>query len=124
MHVTLEFASMKPGETGPEVAHIAPDRMLSLIPTSQTEEVVTKGVIAVGGGQIVTATGTMGWRKIVSQNLENETTVTGSIDLVWRNYGKKNSVSWTLKKNTTTKTGVPKYMRAVILLKRKDENPF
>ncbi|PVH77726.1 hypothetical protein DL98DRAFT_517208 [Cadophora sp. DSE1049] len=125
VNISLEFGGMKPGENGPEVFSISPDGTLSLVPTSQHEEVSREVGLEVGGGLLgATATGKVGWTKTVSRDTNDQTTVTGSIDLKGRNWGKANCASWTLQENATTKTGVPTSMRTGILLKRKDENPF
>lgn len=124
VHVELKFADMDTENTGPEVVRIAPDKALSLMPTAFVETTTRKGELAVGAGAIATATGTVGWEKSVSKNMLDETKVTGSIDLRGRTYGKKNTATWTLLENPTTKTGVPRSMRTAILLKRKDERPF
>jgi hypothetical protein len=124
--ISLEFGGMKPGENGPEVYAITPVGTMSLVPTTQHEELKRTGSLQLGAAAPVgvTATGSVGWEKSVSRDKSDQTTVTGSIDLVGRNYGKKNCASWTLLENPTTKTGVPVSMRTAILLKRKDENPF
>ncbi len=125
--ISLEFGGMKPGEGGPEVYAIAPEGRMSLVPTTQHEEVKRSGSLQLGGAAPVggvTATGTVGWEQSVSRDTSDETTVTGSIDLKGRNWGKSNCASWTLLENKTTKTGVPTSMRTAVLLKRKDESPF
>ncbi|KAH7317806.1 hypothetical protein BKA65DRAFT_108303 [Rhexocercosporidium sp. MPI-PUGE-AT-0058] len=123
--ISLEFGGMKPGENSPEVFSISPAGSLSLVPTTQHEEVSRELGLDIGGGILgATATGRVGWKKTVSRESSDQTTVTGSIDLKGRNWGKANCASWTLQENATTKTGVPTSMRTGILLKRKDENPF
>ncbi|KAL8738810.1 MAG: hypothetical protein Q9181_000452 [Wetmoreana brouardii] len=125
--ISLEFGGMKPGEGGPEVHAIAPEGRMSLVPTTQHEEVKRSGGLQLGGAAPVggvTATGTVGWEKSVSRDTSDETSVTGSIDLKGRNWGESNCASWTLLENKTTKTGVPTSMRTAVLLKRKDESPF
>jgi hypothetical protein len=125
--ISLEFGSMKPGEGGPEVYAIAPGEKLSLVPTTQHEEVKRNAGLQLGGAAPVggvTATGTVGWEKSVSRDTSDQTTVTGSIDLKGRNWGKSNCASWTLLENKSAKTGVPASMRTAVLLKRKDESPF
>jgi len=125
--IELEFKGMKPGESGPEVHAIAPVGKMSLVPTTQTEEVSRKfglhlGAAAPIGG--VTATGSVGWKKCVIRDTSDDTTVIGSIDLKGRNWGPSNCASWTLLENETANTGVPPSLRTAILLKRKDEKPF
>jgi hypothetical protein len=125
--IELEFKSMKPGESGPEVYSIAPVGKMSLVPTTQIEEVSRKAGLQLGaaapiGG--ITATGSVGWKKCVVRDTSDETVVIGSIDLKGRNWGPSNCASWTLLENETAKTGVPSSLRTAILLKRKDEKPF
>lgn len=118
---------MKPGETGPEVFKIAPDRRMSLVPTTQHENIKRHVSLQLGGAAPVggvTATATVGWQKAVSRDTSDQTTVTGSIDLKGRNFGPSNCASWTLLENKTTKTGVPPLLRTAVLLKRKDYSPF
>jgi hypothetical protein len=125
--ILLEFRGMRAGESGPEVFAIAPVGRMSLVPTTQHEEVKRNAGLQLGGAAPVggvTGTGTMGWERSVSRDTSDQTTVTGSIDLKGRNWGKSNCASWTLLENKTTKTGVPASMRTAILLKRKDEDPF
>jgi hypothetical protein len=125
--ISLQFGGMKPGDGGPEVYAIAPREKLSLVPTTQHEEVKRNASLQFGGAAPVgglTATGTVGWERSVSRDTSDQTTVTGSIDLMGRNWGKSNCASWTLLENQTAKTGVPTSMRTAVLLKRKDESPF
>lgn len=127
VRISLEFGGMKHVETGPEVFSIAPVGRLSLVPTTQHEEVKQSGSLQLGGAAPVggiTATGTLGWEKAVSRDTSDQTTVTGSIDLKGRNWGKSNCASWNLLENATTKTGVPTSMRTALLLKRKDKSQF
>ncbi len=125
--ISLLFGGMKPGDGGPEVYAIAPAEKLTLVPTTQHEEVKRNTSLQLGGAAPIgglTATGTVGWEKTVSRDTSDQTTVTGSIDLIGRNWGKSNCASWTLLENKTAKTGVPTSMRTAVLLKRKDESPF
>jgi hypothetical protein len=125
--ISLEFKGMKPGDSGPEVYTISPVGRMSLVPTAQHEDIKRNASLQLGGAAPlggVTATGTVGWEKSVSKDTSDETTLTGSIDLKGRNWGKSNCASWTLLENKTTKTGVPTSMRTAVLLKRKDETPF
>lgn len=125
--VKLEFKGMKPGDRGPEVYKIAPLKTIKLVPTVHHKDIKQNASIQLGGAAPVggvTATGTLGWEKTTSSDIKDHTTITGSIDLRNRTYGKYNSASWTLLENQTAKTGVPSWMRTAVLLKRKDEMPF
>jgi hypothetical protein len=125
--ISLEFKGMERGQVGPEVVGIAPDGRMSLVPTTQKEEVTHNAGLELGGAAPVgglSLTGSIGWRKQVSRETSNHTTVIGSIDLKGRNWGPSNCASWTLLENEVTKTGVPTLMRTGLLLKRKDQDPF
>lgn len=125
--ISLEFKSMKRGQTGPEVFAIAPNGRMNLMPTTQKEEVSRKAGLELGGaGPLggLTATGSVGWEKNVSKDTSDQTIVIGSIDLKGRNWGPSNCASWTLLENKTTKTSVPSSMRTAVLLKRQNEDPF
>lgn len=127
VHISLEFRGMKAGELGPEVYAITPDETMILVPTTQHEDIERNVSLQLGGAAPVggaTATGTVGWRKTISRDRSDCTVVTGSIDLVGRNYGSKNAASWTMQENKTAKTGVPTSMQTAVLLKRKNESPF
>lgn len=118
---------MERWQTGPEVSGIAPDGRMSLVPTTQNEDVTRYAELQLGGAAPVgglSLTGPVGWRKQVSRETSNRTTVIGSIDLKGRNFGPSNCASWTLLENEVTKTGVPTSMRTAVLLKRKDQDPF
>lgn len=125
--ISLQFGSMTPGESGPEVYAIAPNGRMSLAPTTQHEELKRNAGLQVGGAAPVggvTAAGKVGWERTVKRDTSDQTTVTGSIDLKGRNWGPSNCASWTLLENKTTKTGAPTAIRTAVLLKRKDESPF
>src|SRR5277367_5768934 len=47
--ISLQFGSMTPGESGPEVYAIAPDDRMSLVPTTQHEERKRNAGLQVGG---------------------------------------------------------------------------
>lgn len=122
--IELRFAGMLPQDPAPEVFAIAPNRRLTLVQTAQEEQVTTGGGANVGAGSMVTVGVEGKWEKSVSRTSNDATTVVGSIDLLGRNYGQPNCASWTLLENATTRTGVPASLRAVVLLKRINEEPF
>jgi len=122
--IDLRFAAMRSGDSDPEVFAISHDGTLNLVPTTKTVTSSNNANLTIGGGAGVTASGGLGWDHAVTQERGDHTTVTGSIDLKGRNYGSKNACSWTMIGNKSAKTGVPNYMRAAILLRRKDEKQF
>lgn len=127
VNIKLEYEAMSQDGVGPEVYAIAPFGTQALMPTTQREETQRNLGLQVGGsapvaGATVMATG--GWTKTVSRNTSDATAITGSIDLVGRNWGKPNCASWNLLENASTKTGVPAYLRTGVLLRRADEEQF
>jgi hypothetical protein len=123
--VELRFAGSAPGIVDPEVYAISPNGRFSFSQTTQTETTTIEGDVHIGGGMAgVNTAGALKYERGVMREMTYATTVTGSIDLRGRNYGKKNCASWTLMENPETKTGVPAAMKTAILLKRKDEGNF
>ena len=125
--VFIKFAALSPqrGEPDPEVAAIYPDGTFRVEPTQQHETVAQGGGIRLTGG--VTGAeigGELKTEKTSERDVSGATTVKGSIDLRGRNWGEKNSASWTLLENATAKTGVVTSMQAANLLKRGDLEHF
>lgn len=58
----------------------------------------------------------------MSLEREFQATVTGAVRLVGRNYGKKNQAKWDLLENPSRGDGIPSLLRAVVLLKRSNDN--
>lgn len=123
---TFQFSSFNPRDPEPEVFKISPVGNLVLVPTKQMEErrATTGGNLAAAPFPGVEAGLNISLEKNVSLETTDATRVVGSIDLRGRDYGKKNSVSWSLMENDTTKTGVPTLLRSAILLKRQHDEKF
>ncbi|PWY84669.1 hypothetical protein BO94DRAFT_536262 [Aspergillus sclerotioniger CBS 115572] len=126
--IEIQFSGSEPGAADPEVYAIAPNEHLSVSRITQTETTSTESSLNLGAGSIVSGFVDVGGSVKFGHDISRETnyaaTIVGSIDLRGRNYGKANCASWTLIENPATKAGVPAGMRAVILLKRKDEAKF
>ncbi|KAH8892619.1 hypothetical protein GQ53DRAFT_746093 [Thozetella sp. PMI_491] len=113
------------GVIEPEVLKISPDGRMTLAPTTRTET-ITKGGELKAGATVLGAElgGGWKWERSINQDTKDATTVTGSVDLVHRNYGDANGASWTLLENASVKTGVPAFFRAAVLLKRSSFEEF
>ncbi|KAL8349786.1 hypothetical protein RB598_005241 [Gaeumannomyces tritici] len=124
--VELRFAGEGPGAANPEVFAISPHGRFSFSHTTQTETVMQGAELALSAdvAGAAGASGGLSWSRSVTRDMTYATTVTGSIDLRGRNFGKSNCASWTLLENEATKTGVPASMTAAVLLKRDSEEPF
>jgi len=123
--VTMVFSAMAGDDDHPEVLAMHPDGNFAIVPTTQHETRTKGGGVTIGGG---VAGLSLGAHLTLERTIECDTTdaarVRGSIDLRNRNWGRKNSVSWTLWENRTAKTGVLPAMTAAILLRRSDMRPF
>ncbi|KAK3370417.1 hypothetical protein B0H63DRAFT_486966 [Podospora didyma] len=124
--IVVTFAGMDKGKgPEPEVVSMQPDGSFSVEPTTQKETNVHGGGVNVGGsgGSVVPGVevgGSLKQEHTVSRETTDATRVRGSIDLRDRQWGGKNSVSWTLWENATAETGVVSKLQAAILLKRAD----
>lgn len=126
-NVVIKFASMAQGGDDPEVLAVWPDGQFSFHPTKQHETVVQGGGISISAGADAVGLSLGGELKkehTIERDTADATWLRGSIDLRGRNWGPKNSVSWTLWENRTAQTGVLPSMPAAILLRRGDMQPF
>jgi hypothetical protein len=123
-HMNFTYASADSSvTTDPEVLKIAPRGRMTLVPTSQQETATVTGEANAGGGALgATVGGSVKWEKSVSRETSDATAVVGSIDLVGRNFGASNGVSWSLLENKSVETGVPAFLRTAVLLRRADED--
>ncbi len=119
----MNFVFAGTGSTpAPAVLKMAPRGRMVVVPTQQTES-STVGVNAnAGGGALGISLGTgLKWEKSVSRETNDATTVVGSVDMVGRNYGEPNGVSWALIENRSLENGVPAHLRTAVLLQREGE---
>ncbi|KAF4337477.1 peptidase [Fusarium beomiforme] len=123
--IELRFAGSEPGVADPHVYDIAPKGNMRFAQTTQTETTTTGGEVTLGAGAFGASVGTgLSYEREIAREMSYAASVTGSIDLREKNYGKPNCASWTLMENPELKTGVPVSMRTAILLKRRDEGRF
>ena len=128
--VTITFAAQdeKPRDRkrdDPEVVAMYPVGLFYVEPTHQHEKLVTGAGVNAGGGLAgAQIGGSINHERTIELDTLDATRIRGSIDLKNRNWGPKNSVSWTLLENATSKKGVAASIQAAILLKRQDWGYF
>jgi len=123
-HVVVKFAAMQKGQADPEVSAMYPEGDFCLEATHQREERVRGAGLNVGGGFGLQAGGDVRLEKTTERLATDTTRVRASIDLRGRNWGPKNSASFTFLENKTAKTGVVSSLQAAILLKRRTMDQF
>lgn len=123
--ITIRFAAMERDSADPIVTNMYPQGSIVVQPKKHKETLVKEGSLNIGGGVAgVELGGELKAGQTVEREVEDATTLRGSIDLVGRNWGPKNAVSWTLLENQSTKTGVIRKMQSAVLLKRRDMSHF
>ena len=123
--VTLTFAAQQRGSEDPEVTAICPDGSFAVEPTQQHETLTRSGGLNIGGNALgAQIGGDLKLEKVTERNTSDAASVRGSIDLVGRSWGPKNSVSWTFLENPTTRSGVITCMQGAILLRRDSMETF
>lgn len=90
-----------------------------LFPTTHVQEVKRTANVS-GGGGAFGANLTAGFIYELSETLErkNAAVLVGSKRTRGRPGGRKNAAEWALEENTSTKDGIPTFMRAAVLLHR------
>lgn len=95
--IEMIFKGVNDKDTSIEVFGIAPNGRLSLMPTTQHEDIKKNANLQIGGVAPggISAMSTIGWEKSVGRDTDSQTAITGSINLVKRTYGPSDSASWT-----------------------------
>jgi hypothetical protein len=124
--LSVEFCGMHAEGARPAVHAIAPHDRYAIVETTLHREDSSEGNINlnINAFQAMNGGGSYTVRKTTSEDLNDATTVCGSIDLVGYPYGDPNCASWTLLENETRKTGVPSSLQVAVLLKRKSKEQF
>lgn len=118
--ITYRFDSYEAGSKGPTVSSIAPLGQYSLQPCEIQVEQANDVNLSLG-----TAVGpvnpnlSLGWDLKKSYSTKDQATIAGTIRLTGRDSGPKNTASWIMKENGTTREGIPSRLRTAILLKRR-----
>ncbi|KAL7935739.1 hypothetical protein V8C35DRAFT_298131 [Trichoderma chlorosporum] len=125
--INIEFFSNSKNGTAPIVDAIAPEERWSITPTVDSKTTTRGGDLSLGasGVPFLVAGGTLKFEKTVDRDVTDATTVTGSINLgTGKNSGEPTVAVWNLQENKRRQTGVPDSVKAVILLRRENSDPF
>ncbi|KIW98645.1 uncharacterized protein Z519_00306 [Cladophialophora bantiana CBS 173.52] len=123
--IQVTFSPKNNEDREPWIDRMHPEGFFSVQPTTQRETVNTLAGGKVGANATGVEVGAeLKREKTVERDTSDATTVQGFILTEGRNYGKPNSVSWILRENKSTKSGVPTSLQAAILLKRIDLSKF
>jgi hypothetical protein len=123
--IRLEFSGMDPEGERPEVHAITPHDKATLVETTTHQEDTVEGMLHGGvAGHGADVGGSYTWKRVISQDTSDATTISGSIDLEGHLWGEPNCASWTLLENETRKSGVPSTIQLAVVLKRENLEPF
>ncbi|KAK0648273.1 hypothetical protein B0T16DRAFT_407953 [Cercophora newfieldiana] len=109
----------------PEVWAIAPQGKIAINKTTTTKD-VKQGFNAGVSAGFSGASGELGyvWEASQVQEKVHATTLSGTKRLIGSDFGKDNSALWTIEEDAVTKAGLPSFLRAAVLLRRRDDVPF
>jgi hypothetical protein len=108
----------------PEVSAIAPAGSFAINKSTSTRDVhqtfnaSIKGNVAGAGGDLGYV-----WDTSKVEETQHATTLVG-MKRLFADFGKDNGVIWTLEEDKVKKQGIPSFLRAAVLLRRKDDVPF
>ncbi|KAI8633881.1 hypothetical protein F5Y19DRAFT_256637 [Xylariaceae sp. FL1651] len=122
-NISFKFHGMQPGASAPTIHGLAPYGHFILLPTSQEESSTVGAKVDAGGSFFgVGLNGAVKWEKTTSSTTNDATSLNGATEC--DEFGKEIGVNWIIHENKTTKTGIPSFLRAVILLSREDDAKF
>ena len=128
VEIIYQFQDFDPSDTDPPtVYNMAPIREFSMSRTEKTEE-LTRGANITGGGGAGPANLSLGltWNLVEKQTKTKQATLKG-IKKVHNRHPPRpphQTAWWALSENPTDDNGVPNFLRAAILLKRKSHDKF
>ncbi|KAJ5950664.1 uncharacterized protein N7479_009077 [Penicillium vulpinum] len=123
VRISVKFRSSTLGARGPRIHSFSPHGTYGLLPVDQDYSDSRESEVNAQVGQTCTNLGgSLKWTTAKSYTSTNYTQIKG----VFRTdeYGYDYGVTWILNENPTTKTGVPTWFRAAIILEREDEDKF
>ncbi|WYZ45671.1 hypothetical protein EsH8_VIII_000987 [Colletotrichum jinshuiense] len=125
--VNIEFLAVGKNGSAPIVEAIAPEGRCAVATTIDHESITKGGELNVGvaGVPFLEAGGAAKLEKTISRDVQDATTVTGSINLGRGiNSGESTVAAWNLHENKRRETGVPDMVKVAVLLRREDNEPF
>jgi hypothetical protein len=109
----------------PEVWAIAPEGHHSINKTVSVKDVKQGFNAGLSGGAAgVGAELGYVWETNQTKSTEHATTLKGVKRLLEVDWGRDNSVVWSLEEDHKKKQGIPSFLRAAVLLRRRDDVPF
>lgn len=109
----------------PEVSAIAPDGTFAINKTTSMQDVHQsftagiKGDVGIGGGAELGYV----WEKAQVKEVEHATFLVG-VKRLFSDFGNDNGVIWSMEEDSEKKQGIPTFLRAGVLLRRRDDVPF
>ena len=121
--ITLRFESADSSVNDVEVSDIAPRGHYSLNRTTKHVELTRTTNASIQGGTVVSANAGFGWELKEAQDIEDQTSLSGTIRLEGRDFGGKNTARWTMSENRAQNSGIPTFLRTVTRLRRRQRKP-
>lgn len=108
---------------GPNIANISPKNHFTMRPTNSHIEVKRSVQMSVQGGP-APVSGGLSWETTASKEKQDQTSLSGVVRFEGRRFGEKNAARWVLMENSSQQTGIPTFLRSLILLRRQDSSKF
>jgi len=125
VQITLTFNDESENvKNRPEVFEIAPKGKFAINKATSTKDVKNSVNTSLNGG-FAGVSGQLGyvWETSQVKEKEHATTLVG-VKRLFAKWGKDNGVIWGLEEDPKKKDGVPSFLRAAVLLRRKADVPF
>lgn len=123
--ITLRFEDASGNVRNRPVVHkIAPEGNVAINKTTSTRE-IHQAINAGIKGEAVGTGGELGyvWETTKMEETDHATKMAGTKRLL-SDFGQDDSVVWSLEEDPVKKQGIPSFLRAAVLLRRRDDVPF
>lgn len=124
--IIYKFRDSDPSDADPPRVHqIAPDGEFSMNRTEKTQQ-LTRGANATAGSGFGPANVSLGltWNLVETETRVDQARLTGFKKVFERNRAPPQTAWWSLHENPNDRNGIPNFLRAAILLKRKTNDRF
>lgn len=122
--IKVRFADEKrPLDADPELLSMWPEGVFTFSESEDSVNETVNGEVNVGGQLIGLTMGvTGGWSRTTLTKQTDRASLNGCRRIEGREWGKKNVMRLTVQENATQKSGIPSYLSAAILLKRRNKH--